>query len=198
MLVWTKAIILRIVIIATPTNMIVVSKSNNIIFTLKIYQTTNLMKTFILWKCSPEHDAKLQIVCEHTNSFPLFLSHRPHYLIYVKMQIGRPCAYSACSTRYNLSKIHAKQNGKRNEKTRQIFVDFSVQSRKEKRVRKPFFCSNFPISYTRNCHMWHLRLSDVANDPLTCGIWRPQMPHLTSSVHSFWWSDVYLWQVHKM
>ena len=74
MLVCTKAIILRIVKTMTPTNMMVVSKSNNIIFTLKIYQTTNLMKTFIYETCSHEHGAKLGIVREHTNSFRIFLA----------------------------------------------------------------------------------------------------------------------------
>ena len=44
-----KSTLLNILgLLDNPTNMIVVSKSNNIIFTLKIYQTTNLMKTFIL------------------------------------------------------------------------------------------------------------------------------------------------------
>ena len=64
--------------------MTVVSKSNNINLYLKIYQTTNLMKTFIYETCSHEHGAKLLIVREHTNSSPVFLSHRAHYLIYVK------------------------------------------------------------------------------------------------------------------
>ena len=57
-----------------------------------------------------------------------------------------------------------------NEKTRQIFVDFSVQSRKENGVRKPFFRSNFLIFHTQNCHMYHLKPSDVAFDTLRCGI----------------------------
>ena len=86
MLVCTKAIILSTVRIATHTNMTVVSKSNNIIFTLKIYQTTNLMKTFIYETCSHEHGAKLLIVHGHSNFLTHFLQQLPHYLIYVKMQ----------------------------------------------------------------------------------------------------------------
>ncbi len=37
---------LKAVANVTPTNIAIVSKSNNIIFNLKIYQTTNLMKTY--------------------------------------------------------------------------------------------------------------------------------------------------------
>ena len=50
-------------------------------------------------------------------------------------------------------------DGMNAEKTRQNFVDFSVQSRKEKQVKNRLFRSNFLIFHTRNCHMWHLRPS---------------------------------------
>ena len=50
---------LRAVTIVTPTNIAIVSKSNNIIFNLKIYQTTNLMKTYYE-KHSLEYDAKVR------------------------------------------------------------------------------------------------------------------------------------------
>ena len=54
-----KAIMLRAVTIVTPTNIAIVTKSNNIIFNLKIYQTTNLMKTYYE-KHSLEYDAKVR------------------------------------------------------------------------------------------------------------------------------------------
>ena len=50
-------------------------------------------------------------------------------------------------------------DGMNAEKIRQNLVDFSVQSRKENRVRKLFFRSIFLIFHIRNCHMWHLRSS---------------------------------------
>ena len=55
------------------------------------------------------------------------------------------------------------------EKTRQILVSFSVQSRKE--ICKESLLSRFsPFTFSRQfCHLWLLRVSYVANEPLTCG-----------------------------
>ena len=54
------------------------------------------------------------------------------------------------------SRAHDGMNA---EKTRQNFVDFSVQSREEKQVKNRLFRSIFPIFHIRNWHMWHLRRS---------------------------------------
>lgn len=62
---------LKMAATATPTNRTVVSVSNNIIFTLKIYQTTNLMK---LQMYSLEHVAKVAIAAESANISAAFLS----------------------------------------------------------------------------------------------------------------------------
>lgn len=55
------------------------------------------------------------------------------------------------------------------EKSQQKVVDFSLQSRKRKRVRNRYFCFIFLLFDNGNCHMWHLRFSDIANDPITYG-----------------------------
>lgn len=71
MLVCCKAIMLRAVTIVTPTNIAIVSKSNNIIFNLKIYQTTNLMKTYYE-KHSLEYIAKIRcffVLCNSLHEF---------------------------------------------------------------------------------------------------------------------------------
>ena len=58
---------LSAVTIVTPTNIAIVSKSNNIIFNLKIYQTTNLMKTYYE-KHSLEYNAKLRCFFKSCNT----------------------------------------------------------------------------------------------------------------------------------
>ena len=55
------------------------------------------------------------------------------------------------------------------EKTQQKVVDFFIQSRKRKRVRSRHFCSISLLFDNGNCHMWHLRFSDIANDTITYG-----------------------------
>ena len=55
------------------------------------------------------------------------------------------------------------------EKSQQKVVDFFVQSRKRKRVRNRHFRSIFLLFDNGNCHMWHLRFSDIANDTITYG-----------------------------
>jgi hypothetical protein len=56
------------------------------------------------------------------------------------------------------------------EKTRQIFVDFIVQSRKE--ICKEYLLSPFSaLTFSRQfCHLWLLRLSFVVFDLVICGI----------------------------
>ena len=56
------------------------------------------------------------------------------------------------------------------EKTRQIFVDFIVQSRKEICKESLLLCfSAFTFGW-KICHLWLLRVSFVVFDLVICGI----------------------------
>ena len=70
------------------------------------------------------------------------------------------------------------------EKTRQNLVSFSVQSRKE--ICKESLLSRFsPFTFSRQfCHLWLLRVSYVANEPLTCGFWHAHLPQVRALKHS--------------
>jgi len=63
--------------------------------------------------------------------------------------------------------IRDKKNA---EKTRQIYVNFSDQSRKE--ICKESLLSSFlTLTFSRQfCHLWLLRMSLVAFDLVICGI----------------------------
>ena len=70
------------------------------------------------------------------------------------------------------------------EKTRQIFVNFFMQSRKRLCKEKlPSRSSTFTFRH-KICHLWLLRLSFVAFDLVICGIWAAHLPQVRASKHS--------------
>ncbi|EKY00005.1 hypothetical protein HMPREF9151_01405 [Hoylesella saccharolytica F0055] len=71
------------VITVTPANIAVVSKSINIIFNLKIYQTTNLMKTYYENTFSRMHLQRYNNLKCYATLFASFLYIQRDYLIYV-------------------------------------------------------------------------------------------------------------------
>ena len=70
------------------------------------------------------------------------------------------------------------------EKTRQILVSFSVQSRKEMCKESLLSCFS-PFIFSRQfCHLWLLRVSLVAFDLLIWGFWHAHLPQVRASKHS--------------
>ena len=70
------------------------------------------------------------------------------------------------------------------EKMRQILVSFSVQSRKEMCKESLLSCFDSLTFSWWICQLWLLRVSYVANEPLTWGIWHAHLPQVRASKHS--------------
>ena len=70
------------------------------------------------------------------------------------------------------------------EKTRQIFVNFFMQSRKRLCKEKLLSRSSTFTWCWQTCHLWLLRLSFVAFDLVICGILAAHLQQVRASKHS--------------